>query len=114
MEIDMTNQTFTFVVTKYKTGFYLNEMMYPSTKAAIDDIALGQIDADTIERVIEIDLTVGSSRDVTRLCALEVWQILDANNEHAGKEMRQWLESFSLDCAHLTGDTKDIRHFYGL
>jgi hypothetical protein len=111
----MTNTTkFTFIMTCYNNRPFLNETMYPTTKEAIDDIATGQIDADTIEQIINVDLTAGTSRDVTRFAAIEVWRILDANNDYAGKEMRDWLESFDLDCEHLTGETGDLaRDFYG-
>jgi hypothetical protein len=100
----MTNSTFTFVIFNHKGKEYLNETMYPTTKEAIDDIAMGQIDADTIVRVVEVDLKLGSSRDVTRLVALEVWRIFDADNQFAWKEMREWLEAYNLDCDHLTGE----------
>lgn len=109
----MTNTTFTFVMTSFKNKVFLNETIYPTTKEAINDIAAGQIDADTIVKIVEVDLEIGSSRDVSRFVAIEVWRMLDANNDFAWREMRDWLESFDLDCDHLTGETQDIRHFYG-
>ena len=97
-------QTFTFIIAKYKNKPYLNETMYPTTKEAIDDIATGQIDADTIVKVVEINLTTGTSRDVTQNAAIEVWRIFDGDNYYPWKEMREWLESFNLDCEHLDGE----------
>lgn len=111
----MTNTTkFTFIVTRYQGKAFLEDTMYPTTKEAIDDIATGQVDAHTIEKVVEIDLEIGTSRDVTRFVAIEVWRILDSNNDYAWRDMRNWLESFDLDCKHLNGETGDLaRDFYG-
>ena len=110
----MTNTTkFTFIMTRYNNRPFLNETMYATTKELVDDVASGQIDVDTIEQIINVDLTQGTSRDITKWVALEVWRVLDANNDYAWKEIREWLEGFSLDCEHLTGETRDIREFYG-
>lgn len=106
--------TFTIVMVNYNDRPFLNETIYATTKDAIDDIAAGQIDAQDIYKIVEINLEVGTSRDVTRFAAIEVWRILDANNDFAWREMRDWLESFNLDCEHLTGETGDLaRDFYG-
>lgn len=92
---------FTFVIARYKGQTYLEGGMYQTTKAAIEDIASGQIDANSIEKIVENDLIAGTSRDVTRFVALEVWRIFDSDNYYPWKEMRDWLEAFSLDCDHL-------------
>jgi hypothetical protein len=107
-------KTFSLVISKHSRGPYVNETMYATTKEMIDDVASGQIDADTIEQIINVDLTQGTSRDITKWVALEVWRVLDANNDYAWREIREWLEGFSLDCEHLTGETGDLaRDFYG-
>jgi len=106
--------TFTIVMINHNNRPFLNETIYATTKDAINDIAAGQIEAEDIYKIVEINLEVGTSRDVTSLVALEVWQIFDANNDYVWKEMRDWLESFDLDCEHLTGETGDLaRDFYG-
>ena len=97
------NSSFTFVAFNFEGKAFLQETIYSNTKGGIEDIAAGQIDADTIEKVIEVDLKLGTSRDVTQLAALEVWRIFDAKGEFAWKEMREWLEGHNLDCDHLAG-----------
>jgi len=115
----MNNTTFTIVVRKgpYNDrtipGDWMGETELQTTAQVITDIGEGQIDADDIRQIIEIDLVAGTSRDVTQLVAIEVWRGFDCNNLFAWKEMREWLESFNLDCEHLTGETQDIRNFYG-
>ena len=94
-----------------KNSTYINETIYPSIEAVIEEVAGGHL--DDIVQIIYVDVATGVSRDDTRKVALEVWRIFDANNQFAWKEMRDWLESFNLDCEHLTGETQDIRHFYG-
>ena len=102
------------IITKTAKGsFYLNETIYHTLEGVVEDVASGQIDAEDIAQIIFIDLTTGVSRDDTRKVAIEVWRVLDADNIYAWKEIRDWLESFDLDCEHLTGETQDIRHFYG-
>lgn len=115
----MTNTTFTIVIRKgpYSAnkipGDWMGETELQTLKQVINDIGEGQIDADDIRQIVEIDLVAGTSRDVTQFVAIEVWREFDCNNLFAWKEMREWLESFNLDCEHLTGETQDIRHFYG-
>lgn len=95
-----------------KTRTYVNETIYPTIEAVIEDVAGGHL--DDIVQIIYVDVTTGVSRDDTRKVAIEVWRILDAKNEYAWKEIRAWLESFDLDCDHLTGETGDLaRDFYG-
>jgi adenylate cyclase class IV len=91
----------------------MGETEIQTTKQVIADIEEVQVDADDIRQIIEIDLVTGTARDVTQFVAIEVWREFDCNNLFAWKEMREWLESFGLDCDHLTGETKEIRHFYG-
>ena len=98
----MTNSTFTFVIAKYKGKEYLNETMYPTTKEAVEDIAAGQIDAENIAKVVEIDLTTGTARDATRHVAIEVWYIFDSDHAYPWREMREWLDSFELYTDHLS------------
>lgn len=107
----MTPTTFNIVITKHTTGAFVQEHIYATTKELIDDVANGQL--EDIDSIINIDLTAGTSRDITKWVALEVWRVFDANNDYAWKEIRQWMEGFSLDCDHLTGETQDIREFYG-
>lgn len=115
----MTNTALTIIIRKgpYNTTFapgdWINETPVQTTAQVIKDIESGEVDADDIRQIIEIDLITGTARDITRHVALEVWQTFDASNIYAWKEMRDWLESFNLDCEHLTGETQDIRNFYG-
>jgi hypothetical protein len=104
-----------FIVTlNYNAKTYANETVYPTIEEVIADIASGQIDADTINKIIDINLTASTSHDVTQFVAIEVWRILDSNNDYAWRDMRNWLESFDLDCEHLNGETGDLaRDFYG-
>lgn len=97
----MTNTNFTFVIAKYKGKEYLDETMYPTTKLAVEDIAAGQIDAENISKVVEINLATGTARDVTQHVAIEVWRIFDADHVYPWKEMREWLEGFKLETDHL-------------
>lgn len=116
----MTNTTFTIIVRKgpYSAnkipGDWMGETELQTTAQVITDIDEGQVDAEDIRQILEINTELGMVRDVTRYVALEVWQIFDAENRYAHNEMRAWLESFNLDCEHLTGETQDIRHFYGM
>ena len=110
----MTSTAFTFVIRSYKNREYIDETLFASTRDAIADIVSGQIDADSIVSVIEIDLIAGTSKNVTGHVALEVWRSLDADNSFAWREMRDWLETFGHDCEHLDGESKDLaRDFYG-
>jgi hypothetical protein len=117
MEIDMN--TFTLIIRKgpYNERTtptdWISETPIQTTAQVIADIEEGQVDADDIRQIIEIDLVTGAARDVTQFVAIEVWREFDCHNTFAWKEMREWLESFNLDCEHLTGETKEIRHFYG-
>ena len=77
------------------------------------DVIDGQVDAEDIAKIVTIKLVDGTVRDVTAEVAELVWRDYDANNHYAFKEIKVWLESFGHDCGHLTGETKDIRHFYG-
>jgi hypothetical protein len=97
----MTNSTFTFVIAKYKGKEYLDETMYPTAKEAVEDIAAGQIDAENIAKVVEINLATGTARDVTQHVAIEVWRIFDADHVYPCKEMREWLDGFRLSTDHL-------------
>ena len=79
----------------------------------VKDVIDGQVDAEDIAKVMTIDLVAGTVTDVTGDVADLVWQDYDANNVYAWKEMKAWLEGFGHDCEHMTGETQDIRHFYG-
>lgn len=100
------------VTQTHKDRIYINETIYPSIEAVIEEVAGGHL--EDIVQIIYVDVATGVSRDDTRKVAIEVWRILDAENAYAWKEIRAWLESFDLDCEHLTGETGDLaRDFYG-
>ena len=100
------------VTQTYNGTAYLNERIYATTKELVEDVAGGHL--EDIHQIINIDLVAGTSRDITKWVALEVWRIFDADNKFAWKEIREWMESFHLDCDHLTGEMGDLaRDFYG-
>jgi len=117
MEIDMN--TFTLIIRKgpYNERTtptdWISETPIQTFDEVVKDVIDGQVDAEDIAKVMTIDLVAGTVVDVTAKVAELVWQDYDANNLYAHKEMKAWLESFNHDCEHLTGETQDIRHFYG-
>ena len=110
--------TFTIIVRKgpYSPNIpadWINETELQTFDEVVKDVIDGQIDAEDIAKVLIIDTAAGTVTDVTGDVADLVWQDYDANNLHAPKEVKAWLESFGHECDHLTGETQDIRHFYG-
>jgi uncharacterized protein with PhoU and TrkA domain len=117
MEIDMN--TFTLIIRKgpYNERTaptdWINETPIQTFAEVVRDVIDGQVDAEDIAKVMTIDLAAGTVTDVTGDVADLVWQDYDANNLHASKEVKAWLASFGHEVDHLTGETQDIRHFYG-
>jgi hypothetical protein len=93
---------------------WIGETPLQSFDEVVCEVAGGQVDADDIEKIILIDLANGTANDITAEVAEQVWCEFDCNNVYAWKELKAWLEGFGHDCEHLTGETQDIRHFYGL
>lgn len=115
-----TSTLFTMIVRKgpYSgnmiPGDWIGETELQNFTEVVCDVIGNQVDPEDIEKIITVDLAKGTVVDVTAEVAELVWQDFDCNNLHAWNEMRQWLESFGHECDHLTGETQDIRHFYGL
>lgn len=115
----MTN-TFTLIIRKgpYNSRTtpvdWINETPIQTFDEVVAEICDGQVDALDIAKIVTINLTNGTALDVTAEAAEAVWRDFDANNVYAWQEIKAWLESFNFDCEHLTGETQDIRHFYGL
>jgi len=111
--------TFTIIVRKgpYSPnkipGDWISETELQTFDQVVADVVGGQVDAEDIAKVLTIKLVDGTVTDVTAEVAEQVWQDYDANNHYAHNEMKAWLESFGHDCEHLTGETQDIRYFYG-
>ena len=117
---NLTNTTFAIIVRKgpYSgnniPGDWISETPIQTFDEVVKDVIDGQVDAEDIAKVLVIDAAAGTVIDVTGDVADLVWQDYDANNLYAPKEVKAWLESFGHECDHLTGETQDIRHFYGL
>ena len=92
---------------------WISETPIQTFAEVVKDVIDGQVDAEDIAKVLTIDPAAGTVTDVTAEVAELVWQDYDANNHYAYSEMKAWLESFGHECEHLTGETQDIRHFYG-
>jgi len=92
---------------------WISETPIQSFDEVVAEICDGQVDAEDIAKVVTVNLTKGTALDVTAEVAEAVWRDFDANNVYAWEQMKVWLESFGHDCEHMTGETQDIRHFYG-
>ena len=76
---------------------WIGECQIQTLDQAVSDVAEGQVDAEDIHQIIEIDPVAGTSRDVTELVANKVYDSYDKEGYYPWDKMREWLEYFKLD-----------------
>jgi hypothetical protein len=91
MEIDMIIVT----LTNGQTEWLESNITREEVMGLLED---GNYNHAPIDKVIEIDLALGTSKDITAEIAKAVWDELNANDRAPHHELEQWLLTFGHDC----------------